>query len=307
MSRDDFAPTASWQRLRQRADILRRLRAFFDARGFVEVETPLLSHDTVIDRHLDPLAVTLFRDPRAAQDGPTLYLQTSPEFGMKRLLARGDATAIYQLTRAFRGAEQGTQHNPEFTILEWYRVGDDYAAGMALLAELAQAMFATPVVERITYRDAFRRHANQDPFANPLDDFEEDRLLATQVQPRLGEIAPTILYDYPAAQAALAQVRPESAGGVAERFELFYRGVELANGYHELLDPEALRRRQRAQNAARQADGKYALPEESRLLAAMEQGLPPCSGCALGVDRLVMLLTGTADIRDVLAFPIDRA
>jgi lysyl-tRNA synthetase class 2 len=310
MPRDDFRPTASWQNLKLRASVLQRLRAFFDSRGFVEVETPLLSHDTVIDRHLDPLPVTLFADPRDVTRGPTLFLQTSPEFGMKRLLAAGEAQAIYQITRAFRGAEQGSQHNPEFTMLEWYRVGDDYAAGMNLLADLATDIFRAGEVERLTCREAFVRYAGVDPLAEPMTDEREvelDVLLTSQVQPQLGQAAPTIIYDYPASQSALAQVRATPTGSVAERFELYYRGVELANGYHELLDPDALRERNRVNNAARLADGKQALPEESRLLAAMQHGLPACSGCALGVDRLVMLLAGASSLQDVIAFPIDRA
>lgn len=310
MGRNDFRPTASWHNLQLRAETLKRLRAFFDSRGFIEVETPVLSHDTVIDRHLDPIPVTLFDDPRELTKGRTLYLQTSPEFGMKRLLAAGDATAVYQITRAFRGAEVGSQHNPEFTMLEWYRVGDDYDAGMELLADLAQAIFRSSKVERYTWREAFQRFAGVDVTIGETTDERElelDILLATLVQPNLGQQVPAILCDYPASQAALAKTRAESTGEVAERFELYYRGVELANGYHELLDPAALRERNSASNAARQRDGKATLPEESRLLAAMEHGLPSCSGCALGVDRLVMLLAEASSIQEVIAFPIDRA
>lgn len=314
MARDDFRPTASWTNLQLRAQTLKRLRAFFDARGFVEVETPVLSRDSVIDRHLDPLPVTLFDDPRTPAQGRTLYLQTSPEFGMKRLLAAGDAQAIYQITRAFRGAEQGSQHNPEFTMLEWYRVGDDYRAGMNLLAELASEMFGVPDVRRITYREAFQKYAGVDPLAEAADaidpserEFQLDVLLTSQIQPQLGQDRPAILFDYPANQAALAQVRHEDGIALAERFELYFQGVELANGYHELLAPEVLRERNRQHNQERAADQKYTLPEDSRLLDAMEHGLPACSGCALGVDRLVMLLAGASSIQDVIAFPIDRA
>src|SRR5437773_10749628 len=133
----DFLPTASLDMLRRRAELLAQLRTFFDRRSFLEVETPLLSHDTVVDRHLDPIPVTLFSDPRQPENGEQLWLQTSPEFGMKRLVAAG-ATAIYQVARAFRGGELGPLHNPEFTIVEWYRVGDDYAAGMQFMGDLAE-------------------------------------------------------------------------------------------------------------------------------------------------------------------------
>src|SRR6185503_16537630 len=143
-SESDFRPTASWEMLRYRAGLLRRLRAFFDSRGFVEVETPLLSHDAVVDLHLDPVPVSWTRDARAARDGEPMWLPTSPEFAMKRLLAAG-GDRIYQITKAFRGGESGRYHNPEFTIVEWYRVGDDYEAGMDLLADVGREMFQAPV------------------------------------------------------------------------------------------------------------------------------------------------------------------
>lgn len=321
----DHRPSASLATLKRRAELLSRVRAFFDDRGFLEVETPLLSHDVVVDRYLDPLRVTLFDDPRQPEAGSTLWLQTSPEFGMKRLLAAG-MTAIYQITRAFRGGEIGNLHNPEFTMVEWYRAGDDYESGMRLLAEFAEEILARGTPQRLTYREAFERHAGIDPFAAtdhelfdavsaatgrepPWDapcDLLLDLLLVHCVEPQLGRRRPTILYDYPATQAALARIRPGDPP-VAERFELYADGIELANGYHELLEASVLRARNQVNNAARAAAGKPPLPEESRLLAAMEQGLPPCSGTALGFDRLVMVLTGANSLREVMAFPIQRA
>jgi len=294
-----------------RAALLKKVRAFFEARSFLEVETPLLSRDVVVDRHLDPLSATLFPDPREPDIGPKLWLQTSPEFAMKRLLATGDPklAAIYQITRAFRGGEVGPLHNPEFTMLEWYRVGDDYAAGMQLLADLAEEMLGRGQPERLTYREAFQRYAEIDPLESvtAIDrDFELDLLLTQRVETHLGQSRPTILYDYPASQSALARVRNDNPP-VAERFELYVRGVELANGYHELLDPEILRERNRHNNVLRKSDSKLLLPEESRLLAAMESGLPPCSGCALGFDRLLMVVTGAKTVQEVMAFPIERA
>jgi lysyl-tRNA synthetase class 2 len=315
----DFLPSASLDMLRRRAELLARVRRFFDERGFLEVETPLLSHDSVVDRHLDPLPLTLFADPRQPGRGERLWLQTSPEFAMKRLLAAG-ATAIYQITKAFRGGEAGRQHNPEFTIVEWYRVGDYYEAGMQLLADLAESTLGLGPAERMTYREAFRQHAGFDPFVeesipsptslglppNADRDAVLDFLLTARVEPHLGRGRPTILHDYPPSQAALARIRPDDPP-VAERFEMYINGVELANGYHELLDPAALRERNRTNNQLRAADGKYTLPEESRLLSAMQHGLPPCCGCALGFDRLVMVAAGAASIHDVIAFPIGRA
>jgi lysyl-tRNA synthetase class 2 len=314
----DFLPAAPLDMLRRRAELLKQVRQFFDDRHFVEVETPILSHDTVVDRHLDPLSMTLFSDPRRPQDGEKLWLQTSPEFGMKRLLADG-ATAIYQITRAFRGGETGPLHNPEFSMVEWYRAGDDFEAGMRLLGELASSIFNCGQPERLTFREAFIRHAGIDPFGS-LDELKPtpelpagadrdvilDFLHTTRVEPQLGRDRPTILYDYPASQSALARIRPGDPP-LAERFELYYRGIELANGYHELLDPAALLQRNRQNNRLRAGDGKYLLPENSRLLAAMQHGLPPCSGCALGFDRLVMVATGAKTIQEVMAFPIERA
>ncbi len=324
--RSDFQPAADWQRLRLRAELLARSRAFFAERGFLEVETPLLSADTVIDRHLDPLSVCVPDDPRRPDVGRTLYLQTSPEFGMKRLLAAG-AEAIYQITRAFRAGESGELHNPEFTIVEWYRRGDDLAQGMQLLSELAHALLGYGPAEQVSYAEAFLVHVGVDPHAASASDLaaaarhwgisvsEEftaaDRdawlnlLLTHLVEPHLGQSVPTILFDYPASQAALARLHDDPP--VAARFELYVRGVELANGYHELLDPAVLRERNRMANQQRAADGKPILPEESRLLAAMDVGLPPSSGVALGFDRLVMLAAGASSLAEVLAFPIDRA
>ena len=303
----DFLPAASLDMLWARAELLARVRQFFAVRAFLEVETPILSHDVVVDRHLDPLAVTLFNDAREPNRGKTLWLQTSPEFGMKRLLValhKQNCPAIYQITRAFRGGEVGALHNPEFTMVEWYRVGDDYAAGMQLLADFASAMLGLGQPEQITYRDAFREYAEIDP--GKLSDVERDRILVTRVEPHLGVERPTIVYDYPASQSALARVRNDDPP-VAERFELYVRGVELANGYHELLDPAILRERNQTANEQRQADGKPALPAESRLLAAMDHGLPACAGTALGFDRLLMVAMGAKTIQDVMPFPIDRA
>lgn len=315
----DFLPTASLDMLRRRAELLAKVRQFFDRRGFLEVETPLLSHDTVVDRHLDPIPVLFFKEPRQPSRGEQLWLQTSPEFGMKRLLAAG-ATAIYQITKAFRGGREiGPAHNPEFTIVEWYRVGDDYAAGMQLLSDLAESILGAGAAERVTYREAFQRYVGFDPLQPgaklPLPpglptgadrDLILDDYLTSQIEPYLGTPRPTILYDYPASQSALARVRAGEEP-VAERFELYFRGIELANGYHELLDPAVLRERNRASNTERFADDKYLLPEDSRLLAAMDHGLPACSGCALGFDRLVMVATGAKTIQEVMAFPMDRA
>jgi elongation factor P--(R)-beta-lysine ligase len=329
VNREDFRPTADWNTLRLRAELLHKVRSFFCDRGFLEVDTPLLSADTVIDRHLDPFAVQVGQS--------TYWLQTSPEFAMKRLLAAG-AEAIYQVTKAFRREELGPLHNPEFTIVEWYRTGDGLEEGIDLLDQLSQTLLGRGPAERLSYREAFLQYAEVDPLVASTSALQEvasrtgappdslrsddrdgwlDWILVEQVQPHLGEERPAIVYDYPASQAALARVR-ETGGAspgsesqatvaVAERFELFVSGIELANGYHELVDPGVLRERNRANNAARVADGKAALPEDSRLLSAMDSGLPQAAGVALGFDRLVMLVAGAERIDQVVAFPFDRA
>jgi lysyl-tRNA synthetase class 2 len=323
----DFLPTADWSRLRLRAELLQRVRAYFNERGFLEVETPILSHEIVVDRHLDPFETLLNGDPRQPQSGERLFLQTSPEFAMKRLLAAG-GEAIFQITRAFRnGGERGQLHNPEFTIVEWYRTRDGLVEGMQLLSDLAEALLARGPAASVSYREAFAQHAGIEPHTAGLELLTEtarehgldvpnglahDRdglltlMLVELVEPHLGRGRPTILYDYPASQAALARIRNDPHP-VAERFELYVDGMELANGYHELLDSEVLRRRSIEANAQRVADGKPPLPENSRLLAAMESGLPPCTGVALGFDRVVMIAASAQAIDEVIAFPIERA
>jgi len=315
----DFLPTTSLQALQLRAKLLKQVRKFFDDRGFLEVETPLLSADTVVDRHIDPLSVILFDSPDEPQQGRSLWLQTSPEFCMKRLLA-GGAKAIYQITRAFRGGEQGDHHNPEFTILEWYRVGDDLAAGIDLLGDFCEALLGhRPLL--MSYAEAFEKYAGLNPHTASIDQMQSalraaateltDRdewlnlLLATRVEPELAKLPAVILHSYPASQAALAKINGDPP--VAERFELYAQGLELANGYHELQDADELLARNHAVNQLRLADGKQALPAESKLLDAMKAGLPHCAGVAVGFDRLLMATQGLQSIKESIAFPIDRA
>ena len=326
----DFLPTARIERLRLRARLLRTVRTFFDQRGYLEVETPLLSADATVDPNLDPFVTRWIPPGAAPPHGRDLYLQTSPEFGMKRLLAAG-ATAIYQVTRAFRNSELGRLHNPEFTLVEWYRAGDTYGDQMDVTEDLVRRVLGEAGASsrlaadrerflRTSYQEAFERHAGFAPLTMSSEDLAEaalsrkltpppglprsDRdgwlnfLLLELVEPHLGQERPEFLYDYPASQAALARVRPGDPPA-AERFELYVRGIELCNGYQELTDAEELRRRIREQDAG--------LPLGSRLLDAMEAGLPACSGVALGFDRLVMLAAGASSLSEVIAFPFDRA
>ncbi len=337
----DWRPAASLEVLKQRAALLAALRRVFDEAGYWEVETPILSHDIVVDAHLDPFIAHYHRGRLPAEDGggEILYLQTSPEFAMKRLLAAG-AEAIYQISPVMRNGERGGRHNPEFTMAEWYRAGDDHHAQMDFTEGLVRRAFAEAArfrpdagfsevpFERLTYNQAFERYAGCEVLDLETAEFAQlalmhdapppeglslkDRdgwlnfLLASLVEPELGIDHPVFLYDYPASQAALAKVRGDHPP-VAERFELYIEGVEVCNGYHELTDPAELQIRIQKQNELRQKEHARRLPETNRLLPAMQAGLPDCAGVALGVDRLVMLALDLSSIDQVQAFPFDRA
>ena len=245
---------------------------------------------------------------------------------MKRLLAAG-LKSIYSIGPVFRAGERGSNHNPEFTMVEWYQVGDDMAAGVAFVAELVRTVLAGQRAEVITFQQAFNTYAAIDPLIDTVQelstiatsqelgvaaDWSDDRdtwldlLFSELIQPRLGLEKPTIVTHYPASQSALAKIA-ESDTRTAERFELFVRGVELANGYHELLNPAELMIRNDQTEAKRRELGRPSLPVNSRLIQAMQSGIPACSGCALGLDRLIMVATNAKAIDEVLAFPIERA
>lgn len=334
----DDLPTAALETLRQRAVLLDAIREYFNASGYWEVETPILSADTVIDAWLEPFVT---RDATSAKS-PEMFLQTSPEFGMKRLLAAG-AAAIFQITRAFRQGETGPLHNPEFTMIEWYRAGDTYHDQMAFVEGLVTTVLQcgasfdstnerprpTTPFERMTYDDAFAQHAGARVLSLTADELAQlaerlgrqrpatmradDRdgwlnlLLAECVEPKLGQGRPQFLYDYPASQAALARIRRDDRHPVAERFELYIDGIELCNGYQELTDPDEFRRRMQEQQALRESAGLPPLPDDNRLLQAMQRGLPECSGVALGFDRLAMIALAKTTLSEVMAFPVDRA
>lgn len=308
--------------LRQRSELTMAIHRFFQQRDFIHVETPLLSSDTVVDRHIDPVPVLRSSITGSAIDDQTLWLQTSPEFAMKRLVAAG-MQRIYQIGKAFRQSEYGQRHNPEFTMLEWYRTGDRMQQGMDLLSEFAADILNRPPSVQISYGDAFEKFAGVDPFSadeatldavcrskidiakdlppNQGIDFWRDLILTHLIEPKLGFDAPCIIYDWPQTQSALAIVRDQTPP-VAERFELYVDGVELANGYHELLDADELLRRNETVNRQRLSDGKCELPTDSRLMTAMRSGMPPCAGVALGLDRLLMVMTGAKRIAEVMAF-----
>ncbi len=319
--------------------LLRRIRNYFEDRGFIEVITPILSEDTIVNRYLEPIPVSVERIPNRYQ---TYYLQTSPEFCMKRLLVAG-AKAIFQIAHAFRSGDFGQIHNVEFTMLEWYRVADDYEQGIAFLTDFAEHMFQRCGVEKHSYGDKFFQFTGMNPHTVPVETMRQfaddnripypetygvvpfrrdvadeylrepwvDLLFAEVVQPNLGNEFPTILYDFPVWQSQLATTRLVQQEAdqfeVSERYELYVDGIELANGYAELTDPEQLLKRNRETNQFRIADGNAPLPEYSRLIKAMEAGLPPCCGVALGVERLLMVLLEARSIDEVSPFPFDRA
>jgi|CXWL01.1.fsa_nt_gi lysyl-tRNA synthetase class 2 len=323
MTATSWRPTASWSALRVRAELLARIREFFAQRGVLEVETPILAAAPVTDPRLASFS-TSFQGPGAPR-GRRLYLQTSPEFAMKRLLAAGSGP-IYQLGKAFRDGEAGRRHNPEFTILEWYRPGFDHHQLMDEMDALLASTLGAAPAERLTYRDALLLHAGVNPLGAPVDDLREaasrtlgsipelgddrdawlDLLVSLVVEPHLGRGRPTFVYDYPASQAALARLRPDDRR-VAERFEVYVDGLELANGFHELGDATEQRRRFELDLARRRAEGLPEVPLDENLLAALAHGLPPCAGVALGFDRLVMVALGVASLAEVIAFPWDRA
>ncbi len=328
--RGDWRPAASLDTLRLRAHFLTQARAFFAARSVLEVDTPLLSAHTVSDPHLDSLD-TRYTGPGAPQ-GRTLYLQTSPEFAMKRLLA-ADSGPIYQICKAFRDGEAGRLHNPEFTLIEWYRPGFDQQQLMGEVDELVSTLLRAHLdlapSERLSYQQAFMRHAGVDPHRATLDELQAalrahgigvvselaerdtllDALLTHCVEPHLGQGRLCFIYDYPAAQAAYASLKrlPGEDYRVAERFELYLSGIELANGFHELGDAAEQRQRCNAHNAARRRIGKREIPLDERLLAALRHGLADCAGVALGLDRLLMLACGAQHLAAALAFPLYRA
>ncbi|HNC51161.1 MAG TPA: EF-P lysine aminoacylase EpmA [Accumulibacter sp.] len=314
MPKIDWRPSAPLAHLRRRARIVAEIRAYFAEHDVLEVETPQLCPRTVTDPHLQSIRVPGYG-----------YLQTSPEYAMKRLLASGSGS-IYQIARVFRADEVGRLHNPEFTMLEWYRVGftpDRLIDEVAAIARIALGEIG--IVCR-SYRDLFRTHFGLDPLSCSLDSLrsaarqqldlafdDADRdtwlelLMSQVIEPRLGIGELCFVLDYPPSQAALARLHADADGqAVASRFELYYRGVELANGYHELLDADEQGARFAADLRERELLGLPAVLPDERLHAALAHGLPDCSGVALGLDRLIMLAVGADSLREVMAFPVSH-
>lgn len=324
MNQTVWQPSASVERLKQRAGILASIRHFFAERLVLEVDTPALSHATVTDIHLHTFT-TRFVGPEYAAGRP-LYLMTSPEFHMKRLLAAGSGS-IYQIGKSFRNEENGRHHNPEFTMLEWYRTGFDHHKLMDEMDELLQLVLQSQPAQRMTYQQAFMNVLEVCPLQASMMELkqvaaslglsdiagpEEDRdtllqlLFSVGVEANIGQKVPAFVYDFPASQAALAKINRDDPR-VADRFEVYFKGIELANGFHELDNPDEQLARFEADNQQRITMGLKPQPIDYHLIEALKAGLPPCAGVALGVDRLVMLAQGCDHIEQVTAFAFPRA
>lgn len=327
MSGINWQPTCGIAQLRLRARLLAFIRQFFAERDVLEVETPLLCHTT----GTDPLLAFFATDYHFLPQPQTFFLQTSPEFAMKRLLAAGSGS-IYQICKAFRNGESGRFHNPEFTMLEWYRVGFDLQQLMdevgELISTILEPRFPAKVVEKITYTDLFEQKTGLNPVAFSVVDYQNyaqehgfpeacdlcgndhalwlDFLFSFIIQPELGQQSVCLVYGYPALLSSLARVNPENTA-ITDRFEVFVEGIELGNGFFELADSREQERRFDQEIIERKSKGLPEVKKDHYLLAALTAGLPDCSGVAIGVDRLLMLLDDSDTIDDVLTFPVARA
>lgn len=313
---DDWRPTASLARLKARADLLQKIRAYFSSQQVMEVETPVISSAGNTDPEICSIRT---------HNGN--FLRTSPEFALKRLLAAGSGD-VYELGRVFREGESGRHHNPEFTMLEWYRTGYNYHQLMDEVATLVKFCGLGKLdewkEERLSYRQLFQRHLDFDPFTtdeqtlaacakrNGIDDIELnckqwlDLLISLVIQPALPVNCLTFVYDFPEDQAALAKIRPGSPP-LAERFELYLGRTELANGYQELTESSEQQQRFEAENDKRHERGQEVYEIDQNLISALQYGLPECAGVALGVDRLLMAIGEYDSIDEVTAFPFSRA
>ncbi|MEW6997936.1 elongation factor P--(R)-beta-lysine ligase [Colwelliaceae bacterium BS250] len=323
----NWQASAAIETLKKRAAILAAIRAFFARHDVLEVETNALSQATVTDLHLESFTTEFTALANSKDTAPILYLQTSPEYAMKRLLASGSG-CIYQMSKAFRNEEPGRYHNPEFTMLEWYRIGFDHFALMAEISTLVSNILQCKPAEKISYQQAFIQFIGVDPLTSSLAELKAQvavhqlnadwvlrennkdtvlqYLFAELVETQIGLEQPCFVFNFPASQASLAKISPTDER-VAERFELYFKGIELANGFHELTDASEQLKRFQADNQLRVNNN---LPEkiiDQHLLSALQSGLPKCSGVALGIDRLIMLALDVDTIDDVIAFPVNRA
>jgi lysyl-tRNA synthetase class 2 len=318
----------NWEDVKRRSTVLTQIRYFFQMKGVVEVETPSLSSGTVTDPFLDAF-ISKYNylsdtDDKASTE---LYMQTSPEFHMKRLLASG-YQCIYQICKAFRHEDFGRFHNPEFTILEWYRLGFDQQDLIKEVEELLTVILHTPKSEKASYQELFIKYVNVDPLTSDFsklynvielhgkaedwlyDSNDCDLLLqfifSEIIEKNIGLLTPCFVYNFPIAQASLAKECPED-GRVAQRFECYYKGIELANGFNELTDANIQMARFRQDNIKREHLGLPAKDIDKQFINALVSGIPQCAGVALGIDRLMMIALDKQSIDQVITFPINRA
>ncbi|MFT5757974.1 MAG: lysyl-tRNA synthetase class 2 [Alteromonadaceae bacterium] len=320
--------TQTWESAQLKAILLTKVRLFFAQRDVVEVETPLLSQGTVTDVYIDAFTSKYsFLADTSANVECDLYLQTSPEFAMKRLLASGYGS-IYQISKAFRHEAFGRHHNPEFTILEWYRIGFDHFKLMDEVEDLLMSVLGCGEIERISYQALFVKTLGIDPLScdvTRLISFLEERNLLSDwllevpsidillqfifsevIEPSIGKNVPCFVFDFPSSQASLAKISPHD-NRVAERFECYFKGVELANGFNELTDAEQQLKRFKVDNGIRTALGNKKRSIDFRFINALNHGLPDCAGVALGIDRLMMIALDVDSIDQVISFPIEHA
>jgi lysyl-tRNA synthetase class 2 len=323
-----WSTTLDWEDAKSRSIIIGKIRSFFQDKNVIEVETPALSLGTVTDPFLDAFCSKYnFLQTSHINEETTYYLQTSPEFHMKRLLASGFGS-IYQICKAFRHEGAGHNHNPEFTILEWYRLGFNQHDLIAEIDELLSSILHTGKGERITYQNAFLKYVDVDPLTASFDELyaviklhnkEADWLYRSNdcdlllqfifseiIESSIGLEHPCFVYNFPVAQASLAQVCTIDKR-VAQRFECYFLGIELANGFNELTDPNIQVLRFEQDNLKRKKLGLSTRDIDDNFVAALKSGLPQCSGVALGVDRLIMLVLNKKKIEEVITFPVDRA
>jgi lysyl-tRNA synthetase class 2 len=316
-----WQPTTTLAAMKLRAKLYADIRQFFAARGVMEVDTPSLSQHTVTDLYIQSFK-TAYIDGEKQQ---YYYLQTSPEYAMKRLLAAGSGP-IYQICKAFRNGERGNKHNPEFTMIEWYRPGFNDHALMQDVDDFLQHTLQTAKSQRMTYQQLFIKYLNIEPYTCPITELQNiakksglhtdassmdhDALLqflfGEIIEPQIGFDAPMMVYDFPLAQAALAKIRPGNPP-VAERFEVYIQGIELANGFHELTRADEQYQRFQRDQQRRQQAGYPAVEIDERFIAALQSGLPACAGVALGIDRLLMIKAKTLQIKDIINFPWEIA
>ena len=325
----DWRPSATAATVYHRAALLTQIRQFFAKRGVIEVDTPIFSNFGNTDPNINSFIVYPSHHlNNSSLNNPQdhhLYCHTSPEFAMKRLLAAGYG-AIYQICKVFRHGELGRFHNPEFTLLEWYRPNFDHHDLMDEMDELLIELLNCQSAIRLSYQDIFLTHCGINPHTATIDELAHtaiilgispinhltrdgwlDLILTHCIADKLDQNnRPTFIYDYPASQAALAKIRSANPQ-VAERFEVYWQGIELANGFHELSDPLEQRHRFLSDCNRRHELGLPLIPIDEHLLAALNHGLPPCAGVALGIERLLMIKLGITHINEVIAFPYDRA